>query len=672
MATSSFSRQRSADNGASFQRYDQFRNTIISSMAIHSLSPMQLILISKSAKQIYYSSDAGTTFSNAVKLPFTPSKIVYCNDNSSSNLLGYDAVTTTLYLSKDNGATWNLLRKSVSSSFFWALPTFDSDLTTIYYEVLLKVGSKTVARVIAHSISKGIKRIFDASMGYTVKGSLVVSNNYIFSMKVKSFVNSTEELLLVSYKRNKFIHAKFPVLDLRRGFLLVYTDDNEVVIAVNHALNLTNVYVSDETGVYYGLAIERIRTSHDFTWLFGSPSVQFRKISSMPGTYIAAQLSNGRSPRPVTKISYDKGAKWHHVVAPKKDRNGNSINCIAPSCSLHLQFYSRYSFYSSSTSPGLVIGFGNWGSYFGQRLSSMFISDDGGYTWKEMPFRNAYFTALDHGSVIVAAGYDEIASGTFISYSCDGGSSWKKLTFSNERIRITGLVVEPGFTSLFATVYGTKVSNEWVLARLNFTSVLARRCQVSDYRVWIPRNPYTYANCTVGVFMAYHVRKPESCCYNGQTFVRPTTSTRCPCSREDFECNYGFIPTAHDCSVVSVDQKECDDGANFYYTSKYRKIPGNQCISGVENKLLEKIRYPCSIAFTPAPNSNGSSMALAIVLPVAVIVIVLIGLVYCKYRRTNEPFLSAIRLRRTVSNPIEALVEDDACEEYSSKPSSVV
>lgn len=388
-----------------------------------------------------------------------------------------------------------------------------------------------------------------------------------------------------------------------QGFLIAYTDDDEVVIAVNHHRNLTNMYISDKSGIYYGLAIDRIKTSDDYVWLFGTPTVQFKKFPSMPGTYVAMQLNNDRIPRPITKISYNKGGRWHPIRAPTKDYSGQVRNCVPPRCSLHLQFSIRRSavFYSSSSSPGLIIALGNLGSYLGQRPISMYISHDGGYTWKATPFRYVQYTALDHGSVIVAAGYDTSTSGSFIYYSCNGGIDWIKLKFSNEKIRVSRLIVEPGFASLFATVYGMKRSKEWVLARLNFTSVLNRKCQISDYKTWIPRDPYGYANCTLGKVLSYQIRKPESCCYNGQNFVRSKTVTICPCSVEDFECNYGFNPTILNCSVVAVDRKECDNGAKYFYASRYRKISGNQCIKGVETQMLAKSRYSCNLAFPPAP-----------------------------------------------------------------------
>ena len=63
-----------------------------------------------------------------------------------------------------------------------AVPPFDSDLTTVYYELIQRVSNGFVARIIQHNIAKNIKRIFDPAIGYSVIGSLLVSNNYIFCL----------------------------------------------------------------------------------------------------------------------------------------------------------------------------------------------------------------------------------------------------------------------------------------------------------------------------------------------------------------------------------------------------------------------------------------------------------------------------------------------------------
>ena len=153
-------------------------------------------------------------------------------------------------------------------------------------------------------------------------------------------------------------------------------------MAVNHKSNLTNIYISDQSGIYYGLVIDRIKTTDDHDWSSSQWDVQFKKLPGVPGTYMATQLSKDRIPKPITKISRNKGLTWHLLGAPKKNWLGHIIDCVFPACSLHLQlsvqairpFYSSIRpFYSSTSSPGLIIGYGNWGSYLGQHSPSIVI-----------------------------------------------------------------------------------------------------------------------------------------------------------------------------------------------------------------------------------------------------------------------------------------------------------
>lgn len=56
------------------------------------------MLISAPAKQIYYSYDSGRTFSGPISIPFSPSRIEYCNGNRSAYVLGYDRSTQSVIL----------------------------------------------------------------------------------------------------------------------------------------------------------------------------------------------------------------------------------------------------------------------------------------------------------------------------------------------------------------------------------------------------------------------------------------------------------------------------------------------------------------------------------------------------------------------------------------------
>jgi hypothetical protein len=59
-------------------------------------------------------------------------------------------------------------------------------------------------------------------------------------------------------------------------------------------------------------------------------------------------------------ITFNRGVKWHFLKAPNHDHKGNEIFCTGE-CSLHLQIKSGYSIFSSTYSPGIILGVGNVG-----------------------------------------------------------------------------------------------------------------------------------------------------------------------------------------------------------------------------------------------------------------------------------------------------------------------
>ena len=58
-------------------------------------------------------------------------------------------------------------------------------------------------------------------------------------------------------------------------------------------------------------------------------------------------------------------------------------------------------------------------------------------------------SVLDHGGLIVAAKdyHNGIVESRTLMYTCNEGSSWSQLTFTNENLRVYGVITEPGETT---------------------------------------------------------------------------------------------------------------------------------------------------------------------------------------------------------------------------------
>lgn len=61
----------------------------------------------------------------------------------------------------------------------------------------------------------------------------------------------------------------------------------------------------------------------------------------------------------------------------------------------------------------------------------------------------------------------------------------------------------------------------------------------SDYETWIPTN-FQGEQCVFGKKFKYVRRKPDAKCYNSINVEQKKLAEECPCTDEDWECDFGF------------------------------------------------------------------------------------------------------------------------------------
>jgi len=125
--------------------------------------------------------------------------------------------------------------------------------------------------------------------------------------------------------------------------------------------------------------------------------------------------------------------------APTVTSKGKAIDCfIEESCSLHLEIYSHRGelapVYSSQSAIGIVLGTGNLGKRLttNDQAKNLYVSRDGGLTWKSAKPGVYIYDIGDHGSIIVAAPKNRPTKN--ISYSIDEGETWETLVISQKEM----------------------------------------------------------------------------------------------------------------------------------------------------------------------------------------------------------------------------------------------
>lgn len=140
-------------------------------------------------------------------------------------------------------------------------------------------------------------------------------------------------------------------------------------------------------------------------------------------------------------ITYDFGAEWHTLKAPKYDYKGSQITCSGD-CSLHLRGRTQTSslIYSSEESVGIILGTGNTGIYLDSKETNTYLSRDGGHTWFEILNGTYIYEIGDHGGMIVFARSDESTSTAKVTL--DEGLTFIDVKM-NISLEVENIVTEP-------------------------------------------------------------------------------------------------------------------------------------------------------------------------------------------------------------------------------------
>ncbi|CEL94476.1 unnamed protein product, partial [Vitrella brassicaformis CCMP3155] len=235
----------------------------------------------------------------------------------------------------------------------------------------------------------------------------LVSNGYTFVAKSEDEAKQTVALMVSTDGGKTFEKAKLPFELSEKSYTVLDTSEGAVMLHVNHGdegrSGSGNVYISDHKGLRYSLSLpSNVRTTTGET--------EFDRVLSLEGVYLAnfkddpeaegalsaaavekktedkaaeqqeeevsqTAVDSRHKPKRRSKaedvvktvISFDKGAVWSYLRAPKIDSTGNKIECPPDRCWLHLHgvtnFHNYAPFYSVENSVGIIMGTGNVGPH---------------------------------------------------------------------------------------------------------------------------------------------------------------------------------------------------------------------------------------------------------------------------------------------------------------------
>ncbi|XP_036386861.1 sortilin isoform X2 [Megalops cyprinoides] len=531
--------------------------------------------------RIFRSMDFGNSFMHS-DLPFHPLMQISYNPRDA-NVLLVISITYDLWVSVDFGENWKKIHDMVclvkwgtdNTIFFTTNPNgscsdrgmLELRKTSDYGRTLKTIGTKI------YSFGLGGRFVFASVM--TGKGTL--------------------RMIHVSVDQGETWNmAQLPPVGHEQFYSILAASDDMVFMHVDEPgdTGFGTIFVSDDRGTVYSKSLER----HLYTTTGGD--TDFTNVTSLRGVYMTSVLAEDGSAQ--TVVTFDQGGEWRRLQKP---RNGkcDSTAKHPETCSLHI-----HASYSTSmklnvpmlplTEPnavGLILAHGSVGDAVSVMAPDVYVSDDGGYSWLRALKGPHHYAILDSGGLLVAVEHTPSQPISQIKFSTDEGQCWHVFNFTNDPLFFTGLASEPGARSMNVSIWGYReslLSQFWVSITIDFKELLTRDCGENDYVQWLAHSDDISDpsdGCMLGYKEKFLRMRKDSVCWNGRDYVVNKEPTPCPCTLDDFLCDFGYYRAENSSECVEQPDLKghvlefCLHGKKEQLqTSGYRKIPGDKCEGG--------------------------------------------------------------------------------------------
>lgn len=248
-----------------------------------------------------------------------------------------------------------------------------------------------------------IRPINTGNNGHLLPYSVFVGETYIIVQHLYD-----HKIYVCGKKSRNFIMANFDKIDRTdrtHVMQVVVSDENdEILLALVYNNLVSSLYLSDHEGKNFRLRKSQIDTE-PVKSLVVPPKMDLYVVKGVVGTYICNKKSTKAS-----LITFDKGHTWRPITVDNLNSKGGKLNqrCRAK-CDIRLYLKIEPSFsdftaliISKENAPGIILAQGNIGGFFTSVRYFVFISTDGGMTWKQRLSHTHGYVILDHGGLIAA------------------------------------------------------------------------------------------------------------------------------------------------------------------------------------------------------------------------------------------------------------------------------
>uniref|UniRef100_A0A3Q3M508 Sortilin-like n=1 Tax=Mastacembelus armatus TaxID=205130 RepID=A0A3Q3M508_9TELE len=504
-----------------------------------------------------------------------------------------------------------------------------------------------------------LKRTKDLGKTFTIIHEDIYSFGYIGAFLFFSVMEdprSPRVMYFSSDQGDTFNQALLPSASTEQFYSILDGDEDMVFMHVDNPgeTYFGTMYTSDDRGVLFSKSLER----HLFG---GHRKSDFTNITSLRGVYLTNKLDEDNCIRSV--ISFNRGGKWQRLNKPE------NVDCEDHTKNCHLHIHGEHSrnnqivpmlALSEPTAVGLVIAHGTVGdSLSSSQHPDVFVSSDGGYSWRGTLRGPHHYSILNSGGLIVAVEAQHEGQVKTIKFSTDEGQCWKSYNFTEQPFFFAGLASEPGTRAMNVSVWGFRPEDDgqpmWVTVTIDFQS------NDQDYEEWLAHSTEEGERngCVLGVKETYRRLKKQSVCRNGRSFVVSKKQIRLsvPCYMDYTEIiDYGYH---RDVNAECVRQPSagnktltiCLNGKeDELLTTGYRKVPSDKCEGGFTPRLkVPTVIRPCGVKPSPGSPATTSSQVTHFNTPVSTCLLLICVVTYpCSDFRNVTAGVSILQRERLV------------------------
>ncbi|XP_016368987.1 sortilin-related receptor-like [Sinocyclocheilus rhinocerous] len=553
-------------------------------------------------------------------IPFKPTDLLL-HSKRPNLVLGYDSShpNKQLWKSDDFGETWVLIQEHVKS-YFWGVEPYDKP-TTVFVQRHEPQGDSSILSSTDFFQDEQNRRVILEKVD-----SFQLRDKYMFATTTRTLFGSHESQsvqLWVSYNRQPMRAAQFNTRHPITEYYIADASEDQVFVCVNHNNNVTHLYISDTQGLAFSLSLENMLfyspdgsgSNTLIRYFANEPFADLHRVEGLRGVFVATLINGSVTEDNMRSvITFDKGGTWELLQPPAADSLGGTVDCqLDNGCSLHLaQRWSqllniqlrRIPVLSKESAPGLIMATGSVGKNLANK-PNVYVSSSAGVRWREALAGPHFYTWGDHGGILMAIAQG--GSTRTLKFSTNEGETWKEFQFSEQEVYVYQLLTEPGEKSTIFTIFGSYADQKhsWLIVQVNTSDVLGVPCLEGDYKRWSPSDERGNG-CLLGREMVYKRRSPHATCFNGEDFDRPVTLSNCSCTRQDYECDYGFklsedlslevcLPDPEFSGNLYAPPVPCPVGTTYRRSKGYRKVSGDSCSGGDVEARLDGEMLPCPV-----------------------------------------------------------------------------